>query len=881
MSSDQAVSGYGVLYGPGPGPCPGPVVPPASRTSKRKYGSPSVRKDTQLLLSKNARLSQACDRCRMKKIKCDGAKPSCSACTKVGFKCRHSDMLSRRGTPKNYTESLEKEVVRLQKLLDETQNSSPAAVPVPEPAKCPVKQTTASKAKSSPFFELPFINDTFHLHENRVTSDGQFIGHATWNVLTSSTSDLSMDVLPNEDDWLLRYLVRQFQLSQDRIPAVLLSKFQNDAILCGKRIQKCTTHFLETSMALIPILNSASWSNDLARIPHTKVVHPAVLLANLLICQWKWSCFSDDSLFTATKIVCLNSSQPLLRLQTLLLAAFYFMGTSGATLLTKCSTAPFASHLLKIAYAEMVNLGLYINSHRLTPVQSHVALNHTERLTTFWCFQFLDSWWTLIQGAPKTNFTSDEFLPPKLSALGNPRLKPFELLLDFVFGCLDGCNLLKAVSQGANTYMVYLLETFRKQLVHFNLYHGLTDHEVHALSTLGTKLDQPLSTEIQITLYYLVVSLFTHAQSFEVVVTKRVTFESDQKDNLELKDDTDFSVKKSDLRKHISRTLISQRDNAYEILTLYYLVMVDIGDSKVMSPVQLKTLHLLPCDNLSLLKVCLGTLASWASSKYAKDEPDYELTFNKCQCIVQAWCNIWYFDETEDELVTRLQKVFQFTLSIAPQKEGQVMDKLLYLHSAKLQYRRALMQNQYGDTSINGNVEEPFNNIYGVDNMAMRVPTLETINALFNPLAMQEEDEGYAEDDDEDDEPFLELPLFKRRQPFQKQVIAQPQQPPQPQQQRSSSLFDHRQPGPIPRRISGDGKQQSDELNALPKEDDSIKGRIGFGEKWPNEHYLLVQDLQKPSPAVGTPRSLADLLCPSSEVSMPTKLNDSSNLSIT
>ncbi|KAF2748888.1 transcriptional activator protein-like protein acu-15 [Sporormia fimetaria CBS 119925] len=72
------------------------------------------------------RIAQACDRCRSKKIRCDGIRPSCTQCVNVGFECKTSDKLSRRAFPRGYTESLEErvrcleaEVRELKELLDE------------------------------------------------------------------------------------------------------------------------------------------------------------------------------------------------------------------------------------------------------------------------------------------------------------------------------------------------------------------------------------------------------------------------------------------------------------------------------------------------------------------------------------------------------------------------------------------------------------------------------------------------------------------------------------------------------------------------------------------------------------------------------------------
>ena len=76
--------------------------------------------------SSQSRIAQACDRCRSKKIRCDGIRPTCSQCANVGFECRTSDKLSRRAFPRGYTESLEErvrllegEIRELKDLLDE------------------------------------------------------------------------------------------------------------------------------------------------------------------------------------------------------------------------------------------------------------------------------------------------------------------------------------------------------------------------------------------------------------------------------------------------------------------------------------------------------------------------------------------------------------------------------------------------------------------------------------------------------------------------------------------------------------------------------------------------------------------------------------------
>ncbi|KAI0851340.1 fungal-specific transcription factor domain-containing protein [Daldinia vernicosa] len=72
--------------------------------------------------SSQSRIAQACDRCRSKKIRCDGIRPCCSQCANVGFECRTSDKLSRRAFPRGYTESLEERVRQLESELREVKD---------------------------------------------------------------------------------------------------------------------------------------------------------------------------------------------------------------------------------------------------------------------------------------------------------------------------------------------------------------------------------------------------------------------------------------------------------------------------------------------------------------------------------------------------------------------------------------------------------------------------------------------------------------------------------------------------------------------------------------------------------------------------------------
>lgn len=55
----------------------------------------------------SGRAIQACDRCRMKKVRCDGLLPACGRCQVAGLECLTMVKLTRKSYPRSYTESIE------------------------------------------------------------------------------------------------------------------------------------------------------------------------------------------------------------------------------------------------------------------------------------------------------------------------------------------------------------------------------------------------------------------------------------------------------------------------------------------------------------------------------------------------------------------------------------------------------------------------------------------------------------------------------------------------------------------------------------------------------------------------------------------------------
>ncbi|KAK6340170.1 hypothetical protein TWF730_001938 [Orbilia blumenaviensis] len=59
-------------------------------------------------LQNTTRTGQACDRCKIRKIRCDGLAGGCSPCRQNTTECRTTDRISHRAVPRGYIEQLEK-----------------------------------------------------------------------------------------------------------------------------------------------------------------------------------------------------------------------------------------------------------------------------------------------------------------------------------------------------------------------------------------------------------------------------------------------------------------------------------------------------------------------------------------------------------------------------------------------------------------------------------------------------------------------------------------------------------------------------------------------------------------------------------------------------
>jgi hypothetical protein len=193
-----------------------------------------------------ARIAQACDRCRSKKIRCDGIRPSCTQCTNVGFECKTSDKLSRRAFPRGYTESLEErvrllesEVRELKDLLDEKDEKIDMLSRIhshsPNPHVATRRPSIHSPVSAEAREESQEKDDTFKVQQSPLLLDD--VNHDSYFAGSSSGRTLVGTFLPSivPKPYLTRYRGIQAKGPRNR---QTLCRCQLECLLWGWRCQK-------------------------------------------------------------------------------------------------------------------------------------------------------------------------------------------------------------------------------------------------------------------------------------------------------------------------------------------------------------------------------------------------------------------------------------------------------------------------------------------------------------------------------------------------------------------------------------------------------------------------------------------------------------------
>ncbi|KAI0009088.1 hypothetical protein F4779DRAFT_628006 [Xylariaceae sp. FL0662B] len=77
----------------------------------------------------------ACMICRKRKLRCDGIKPSCSTCTRLGHSCAYDEVRRKSGPKRGYVKALEERLKQVETLLNK--NQEPSVNTSPDPTKTP------------------------------------------------------------------------------------------------------------------------------------------------------------------------------------------------------------------------------------------------------------------------------------------------------------------------------------------------------------------------------------------------------------------------------------------------------------------------------------------------------------------------------------------------------------------------------------------------------------------------------------------------------------------------------------------------------------------------------------------------------------------------
>ncbi|KAI7883515.1 hypothetical protein K492DRAFT_143805 [Lichtheimia hyalospora FSU 10163] len=118
---------------------------------------------------KRKRLAQACDSCRRKKVKCDGSRPVCGTCNKMGRTCTYNPVVQKRGPRQGYIEIIEKRLDKMERLLSQHHHH----------------HSTDRHHPQSPMSENTSLQPSNH---DRSTSSGSFPSPSLGTTTTTTTT---------------------------------------------------------------------------------------------------------------------------------------------------------------------------------------------------------------------------------------------------------------------------------------------------------------------------------------------------------------------------------------------------------------------------------------------------------------------------------------------------------------------------------------------------------------------------------------------------------------------------------------------------------------------------------------------------------------------
>ncbi|UKZ73096.1 hypothetical protein TrVFT333_000737 [Trichoderma virens FT-333] len=362
--------------------------------------------------SAQSRIAQACDRCRSKKIRCDGVRPTCSQCASVGFECRTSDKLSRRAFPRGYTESLEErvraleaEVRELKDLLDEKDEKIDMLSTMHGnihggPRRKPSVTSMATPVSPDAVKDSPTIKeDTFRVQATQLllgveNSDSYFMGSSSGRAFIASLKRKMQDSGKPCSD----FTPDAFLHIQGCAPLVAKMEDQSSRIPPRLFSDRCVNVFFQEWAPLFPVLHKPTFLriyeefvNDPERVKCNYKLAQLYLVFSLAglssespdlqqvaACEHQWTKALESLVLENT----MNT------LQCLVLALLYCTVRADYRRL---------QHYKCIAVGLSHRLGLHQSQKRF----SFGALTLETRKKVFWTLYALDTMTAAITGLPK------------------------------------------------------------------------------------------------------------------------------------------------------------------------------------------------------------------------------------------------------------------------------------------------------------------------------------------------------------------------------------------------------------------------------------------------------------------------------------------------
>lgn len=509
------------------------------------------------------RTSQACDRCRIKKIKCDGKIPSCTNCLSIGYNCQTSDKLTRRAFPRGYTENLEKNLISLQnensklitelEFLKKSQSTSTNTIATSS-SPIDISRAPSISHESTPSIIIP--DNSVQIKDEHNNGAGEIPS----NYKTLAENFFMFDNFIEKENYvglnclnlLFNKMLKNFQLSpmeELKFPTIDFNNL-NDFIITKFLIKfpsktnldlLISNHF--ENLNLIPILDEDLFFKnykDIFNSIDNKTENLIHLLENnshagqeeiiffiarlVLIIQLNCSIFNLHEIHKLITSLNLSINCSISKFQTTLLALYLFHN--------KNCYKDTVINLTNTSHSMVLNLGLHLNYNNLKQNCSDINLTkeerfklHSVRLKLYWSFYILSTISSISFGLPQVEFF-EKFEIPQLTSIlnSNQNLKNCILLIDLLKN-LENVNLL---SVNQDLYMFKKIDedlvNWRKDLKLQNLFHKipmgsiLSDPDSDKRPTKRLKKSKILSsheenTKIQLNLFYIYFRMMIHLQN--------------------------------------------------------------------------------------------------------------------------------------------------------------------------------------------------------------------------------------------------------------------------------------------------------------------------------------------------------------------------------